>query len=116
MKVVINCCFGGFSLSAEAERVLIETLGEKCSYRYELERHNPVLVSLVEKMGEGANGMCANLDVVEIPDGLDYDIEEYDGYESTREYITVTSEELKNGLSEEKLALLKYTNEIKVYN
>ena len=116
MKVVINRCFGGFSLSAEAVRILSETLGDAYLPYGFVERHNPALVSLVEKMGKDVNSYCAKLEVVEIADGLEYDIEEYDGYEKTRQYFTVTAEELKNGLSEEKLALLKYTNEIKVYN
>ena len=112
MKVVINVCYGGWGLSEAAQTILIETLGEDGFN--EMERHSPVLVSLVKQMGESANSDYAKLAVVEVADGLDYDIEEYDGYESIREYITVTAEELKNGLSEEKLSLLKYTNEIKV--
>lgn len=112
MQVVINHCYGGFGLSAEAESILLETLGEDAFY--EMERHNPIFVSLVEKMGEDVNGMCAKLRVVEIPDGLDYDIDEYDGLESITPYLSVTPLELSNGLSEEKLALLKYTNIIRV--
>ncbi len=112
MKLVINHCYGGFGISEEAERILLETLGEDAFY--EMERHNPIFVSLVEKMGKDASGSFAKLEVVEIEDGLDYDVDEYDGYESVTEYISVFEHELRNGLSEEKLRLLKYTNIIRV--
>lgn len=44
-------------------------------------RNDPILVKLVEKMGKKANGIYAELSVVEIPDGIEYKIEEYDGME-----------------------------------
>jgi hypothetical protein len=43
------------------------------------------LVTVVEKLGKAANGACAELKVIEIPDGIDYEIEEYDGIESVHE-------------------------------
>lgn len=112
MQVVINRCYGEFEISPEAERILLETLGEDAFY--EMERHDPIFVSLVEKMGERANGSFAKLAVEEIADGLDYDIDEYDGFESITEYISVTEKELREGLSVSKLELLKYTNIIRV--
>jgi hypothetical protein len=112
MKVVINHCYGGFGISEKAKRILLEILGEDGFN--EMERHDPIFVALVEKMGEAASSSFAKLGVEEIADGLDYDVDEYDGYESLSEYISVTEEELRNGLSEEKLRLLKYTYVIKV--
>lgn len=112
MKVVINLCFGGYGISEEAQRILLMTLGED-GYN-EMERHHPIFVSLVENMGEAVNGRFAKLGIVEIEDGLDYDIEEYDGYESVSEYVSVFEEQLRNGLSEEKLRLLRYTKNIRV--
>lgn len=46
-------------------------------------RCDPILVQVVEEMGAAANGMCAKLDVVDIPfNGPDgWEIEEYDGKE-----------------------------------
>ena len=116
MKVVINRCHGGFSLSAKAKEILTMILGEEDCYGLELyeNRNNPIFVALVEKMGKGINGGSANLEVVEIADGLDYDIEEYDGYESVTEYLSVYEHELRYGLSEEKLKLLMHTNIIRV--
>lgn len=48
-------------------------------------RADPVLVSVVEEMGESANGEHADLKVVEIPDGVEFTIEEYDGNEHIAE-------------------------------
>lgn len=51
----------------------------------DLPRHHPLLIECVEALGgehrEGASGPCAALKIVEIPDGVDYEIEEYDGSE-----------------------------------
>jgi hypothetical protein len=143
MKVVINACFGGFSLSPEATLKLYErgvtgiathideywppesrrresgsrlgyenNLAEWRLYRdfpesrkgrnmfltvfspdekyvlnagRDVKRDHPELVRIVEEMGEAANGGCAALRVVEIPDGVDYVIEEYDGNEHIAE-------------------------------
>ena len=45
------------------------------------ERTDPDLVAAVEALGEEANGLRASLLVVEIPDDVDWYIEEYDGHE-----------------------------------
>lgn len=49
-------------------------------------RHDPDLVRVVEELGAAASSKYARLSVVEIPDGTDYEIEEYDG----REHIAET--------------------------
>lgn len=43
------------------------------------------LIKIVEEMGDKANGECAELKIVEIPDGIHWVIEEYDGSESVEE-------------------------------
>lgn len=47
----------------------------------ELTRDDPFLVQVVEEMGRDANGTCAHLQVVVIPAGVEWQIEEYDGSE-----------------------------------
>ena len=103
-KVVINADFGGFSISKKAAQFMAAR-GNKCAiaeladdpndrfygYGYSKEfpdgyiRHDPDLVAAVESLGEEANGSCASLKVVEIPDNIEYEIEDYDGAEHISE-------------------------------
>lgn len=43
------------------------------------------LIEVVEKMGEKSYGSMSKLKIVEIPDGVDYEISEYDGNEHIAE-------------------------------
>jgi hypothetical protein len=45
-------------------------------------RTDPDLIATIESLGEEANGKFGELKVVEIPDGFDYEINDYDGLES----------------------------------
>jgi hypothetical protein len=112
VKVVINSCFGGFSISRKAvekmrewgnEYALYETLpGERWKDTGEINdggllsrwdsyylrgeagqipRNDPHLVRVVEELGGDANGACAKLKIVEIPDDVEWEIAEYDGSE-----------------------------------
>lgn len=76
MKIAINTCYGGFSLSEKA----CKELGLKSGYD-SIERNNSKLIEVIKKLGKDANGECADLSIVEIPDGVDWTIEEYDGKE-----------------------------------
>jgi hypothetical protein len=114
-KIVINRCFGGFGLSNAALDRLVEEHGyETTGYDDEGEHENPdadiidgdghvthhysllnsrepttrtrpELVTVVQEMGEKADGPHASLDVVEVPARLDWVITEYDGVETVRE-------------------------------
>ena len=87
MKVVINKCFGGFSLSEKAYEYLgLEWDGFGYEFYHEESRTDERLVKCVEELGAEANGDCAELKVVEIPDDIDWYIHEYDGLESIHEY------------------------------
>lgn len=44
-------------------------------------RDDPALIQVVEEMGEAANGRFAELRIVEIPDDVDFTIEECNGVE-----------------------------------
>jgi hypothetical protein len=139
MKVVINACYGGFSLSPEAELRLYElgcaglevtpvdkyyppeergdesalgyarSIKEWREYRAgvdkgrglfittfspdekfvlnarDIPRDDALLIKVVDEMGEAADGAYAKLRVIEIPDGLDYEVSEYDGFEHIAE-------------------------------
>lgn len=58
---------------------------ENTVYYRNIERNDPALVQVVEELGDKANGTYAELHVVEIPDGIDWQIEEYDGMERVEE-------------------------------
>lgn len=78
MKIVINKCFGGFSVNDK----IVKMLNLESRYDLEDDRTNAKLIELIES-GEDVNGDYSNLAVVEIPDdATDYKINEYDGYES----------------------------------
>jgi hypothetical protein len=133
MKVVINTCFGGYTLSELAVKRYVELKGLKFftdegddgttkyytieveKYKeelaeenrlfkeksekyhghpsnrhcwnpdYQIERDDPVLVQVVEDLGSKANGDCAKLLVVAIPDDVEYFIDDYDGKERIHE-------------------------------
>ena len=129
MKVVVNKCFGGYSLSPLATKEIATLKGKECyffdysfqnrtytplditkcstalmwsafsvndpnsyhlaeeislSYK-DLNRDDTDLVKVVETLGEKANGLFAKLEIIEIPDGVEYEIDEYDGMESIHE-------------------------------
>jgi hypothetical protein len=109
MKIVINSDFGGFGLSDAAfERYLelkgIEfarvsrTFGSANYYKAghideddyylwpnDIERNDPILIQIVEEMKEEANGLHSSLKIVEIPDDVEWIIQEYDGAEHISE-------------------------------
>jgi hypothetical protein len=94
VKVVINRDFGGFGLSKEAidryckEKGIEPGEWSKTVWGFysnfnerDVLRDDEVLVRIVEEMGEAADDECSKLKVVEIPDDVDWYIEEYDGSE-----------------------------------
>lgn len=81
MKIVINTCYGGFWLSEEAMRKYCERKGVEKIYVWEIERDDPDLVAVVEELGVSANGRFADLEIVEVPDSVVWEIGEYDGKE-----------------------------------
>ena len=87
-KVVINERYGGFGLSVQAAKLLIELGMEGIEVEdgyvhcdYNLCRHDPRLVEVVEKLGIHAGGRLDALVVKTIP-GNRYRIIERDGWES----------------------------------
>ena len=129
MKLVINSCFGGFSLSDAAVKRFYELKGRTASffiqegmsgpykpktdqtfmnYAFDVpnpndfkkkdlwnnhyltsrpeNRSDPHLVQTVEELGSNAaSGSAAKLKVIEIPDGIDWELNEYDGIESVHQ-------------------------------
>jgi hypothetical protein len=148
MKIVLNKCYGGFSLSPKAVQRMAELKGVS-SYFFKLDhkhdtyvplsiedatksmfwvaftvsnpndilasqkewstmtmeerqaqnkkyhtielshrpddRTDPILIQVVEELGTLADGSCAKLRIIEIPDDIEWELDEYDGMESVHE-------------------------------
>lgn len=108
-RIVINKCFGGFGLSDEAFEHYLNLKGIKygasasafpslqnskdywkdgnfgVSSDYlsdrDIDRNDPALIQTIEELGEKADGQFTNLKIVEVPDDVEWLIEEYDGNE-----------------------------------
>lgn len=141
MKIAVNKCFGGFSLSPIAQKRILDLKGKEChfykqtkyyfsdgqdkfvkvkepekqkkslldiwyvftkdygeefeefptgedsgywSYK-DLERTDKELITAIEELGSFANGMCGNIEIIEIPDNIEWEISDYDGFETIHE-------------------------------
>lgn len=84
MKVVINRCYGGFSLSQKALEYLDEAVGPRHIDTMDIadNRSEPYLVETVAALGQEASGLYSRLSIVEWPENIPYKITEYDGWES----------------------------------
>ena len=60
---------------------------EDDSYWYygDLERNDPILIDVVEELGDKANNSYSALHVIEIPDGVEWEMDDYDGIETVHE-------------------------------
>ena len=97
-KVAYNTCYGGFGLSKKAEllyRALKNMSEEDDLFTDELDRHDPVLIAVIEKLGPEADGFLAKLAIRTI-NSSKYRIEKYDGIERV-----ITPEDEKYILIEE---------------
>ena len=108
-KIAYNACFGEFGLSDAAFEALLDRKGivwEKTEtgssimgakyqkkgvsgdggylsvYNYYEDRTDADLIYVIEKLGDKANGICAKLRIEELPEGVQYHIDEDDGNES----------------------------------
>jgi hypothetical protein len=107
MKIAINKQHGGFGLSDEAFEALLKRKGIEfeiaesefgCSnyyakghagddeyfisqYEYYEPRNDPDLIAVIEEFGDNAHGWAASLKIVEIPYGVAWQIQDYDGVE-----------------------------------
>lgn len=108
MKVAINNCYGGFHLSPLAESEIAKRKGLEIKFTTgfgadtreltlqeaiesnslftfsdlkEPERNDADLIAVVEELGGKANSSVSNIKIIEIPDDVEWGIEEYDGRE-----------------------------------
>lgn len=72
------------------DRVLESKVDNKYFFHLdEKHRDDPLLVQIVEELGEDANGRFSNLQIVEVPDDVaeDYVIDDYDGIETLHKRV-----------------------------
>ena len=84
MKVLYNTCYGGFGFSKE----FIEEFNNRHTERihrleaWHEERIDPDVITLFEEKGsEWSSGIHSKLKLMEIPDDVEFHIQEYDGTE-----------------------------------
>jgi hypothetical protein len=82
-RVVINTCYGGFGLSDRAITEYKKLLGitDPSFYDRDIPRDDPYLIKIVRELGMAANGLHANLKIIEIPGDVPWHVSEYDGNE-----------------------------------
>lgn len=99
-KIVYNACYGGFGLSDEAVSLYLDLKGMVYTkvkgryatqfqvegdpefYQHGIKRSDPILVQVVEILGDKASGEYGELRLQEVADGTPYRISEYDGKET----------------------------------
>ena len=96
MKIAVNKCFGGFGVSEAVYKELgldwdgygyleNEDFGIE-SNNYREYRSHPKLIEAIEKIGEEeSSGSLADVRIVDIPDDVEWEIDEYDGIETVHE-------------------------------
>ena len=132
MKILLNKCFGGFHVSADAYKLYCEKKGIDCYFynenswntlqrwtfekaqkdpycycvskdlgncvdyntlsnyiiksprAYDL-RTDKTWIEVVEELGDKVNTWASDIRVIEIPDGIEYEIDDYDGIETVYE-------------------------------
>ena len=62
-----------------------DEIKEHYFYPGNIDRTDLDLIDVVKKLGNKANGTCSELKIVEIPDGIEWEISEYDGLETVEE-------------------------------
>ena len=101
-KIAINTCYGGFGLSDEAMEMYakladldvikeesVQGWGHATYYLpdssiltdHDIARDDPMLIQTIETLGDDASDSLSSLKVVEIPDDVKWQIQEYDGIE-----------------------------------
>lgn len=74
-----------YAMPIEERQAYNQKYSEQTVYCREIARDDPALVQAVQELGDAANGHYAELAVVDIPDDVEWTIEEYDGSEHIAE-------------------------------
>lgn len=66
---------------------LDDSIDEYLLYLNGSHREDPLLIEVVEELGEKANSQFSKLIIVDIPDGMEYEIDDYDGVETLHQKV-----------------------------
>lgn len=82
-KIVINNEYGGFGLSDKAWKMYCERTGKDTEKDWvrDVPRDCLALIDIVETLGKESWDDYASLKIVEIPEDVEWEIQEYDGNE-----------------------------------
>lgn len=88
-EIVLNECYGGFSLSKAGEKLYQDLGGTIPDYPWDYDRSDPILIKVIKALGEKADGPYTALYIKQIDEKYEYSINDYcdDGYESLRLYV-----------------------------
>ena len=96
-EIVLNGCYGGFELSKEALTLYREIAGkgiEECG----VDRCDTILIEVVKRLEEKADGDYAALYIESFDERYDYYIDDYNGYETLE--TSVNENVLRNLIKE----------------
>jgi len=74
-----------YAMSMEERQAHNQKYSDETFEENNIERNDPVLIQVIEELGDAANGEHAELAIVEIPDDVEWEISEYDGSEHVAE-------------------------------
>ena len=117
-KIVINRCFGGFSISQQAKDMYIEatqTIPKNGNFFIsDIPRDDPDLIKVIELLGlQKSSGQFAKLRIIEIPDDIPEDgwmIQDYDGVEWVAETHRTWSGEEEEDEQEQTIIIAHHTH------
>lgn len=74
-----------YSMSISQRQAHNQKYSDETFEENNIERNDPVLIEVIEELGDAANSDHAELAIVEIPDDVEWEISEYDGREHVAE-------------------------------
>lgn len=80
-KLGLTILYSTVDLGKEIEEIPKENYW----YYGNLERTDEDMIAVIEELGDEASGACGAVYIVEIPDGVSWEIDEYDGIETIHE-------------------------------
>lgn len=80
-EIFTTCFTKDYGNRFSSKEISEEEWEKYCFNSKDIDRTDKDLITVVEKLGEKANTMCSSLKILEIPDDVDWTIEEYDGVE-----------------------------------